>query len=115
MHDAPTYAEPWQAALMAAVFALQQHGVIEPTTFAQALAARRRTDRDQSGQPDTYFEDVLSALEEVLLGATDIDEPAIVERIAAWRAAYLATPHGQPVQLTDAGSATTPASARQPR
>lgn len=81
---------------MATVFALQEHGVVDARAMTDALAARRQTDQVDD---DRYFEDVLDALEEVLGGATGIDGGAIGERVNAWRAAYQATPHGQPVRL----------------
>ena len=91
-----TYDEPWQAELMATVFALQEHGIVDARAMTDALAARRRTDRPDGNR---YFEDVLEALEEVLANSTGIDAGVIGERMVAWRAAYLATPHGKPVRL----------------
>ncbi len=81
---------------MATVFALQEHGIVDARAMTKALAARRRTDQPDH---DRYFEDVLDALEEALGEATGINTGIIGERAGAWRAAYLATPHGKPVRL----------------
>ena len=46
----------------------------------------------------TYYEAALAALEELAADA-GIGAGTLDARVEAWRAAYLATPHGEPVEL----------------
>ena len=70
-------------------------------TFVTALA-----DDHASGGPtdgSTYYETWLSALEGFLVERELADDAALAELRRAWTDAYLATPHGSPVELDRGG------------
>jgi len=106
--DGPVFAEPWQAGAFALAVQLCESGLFTRGEWASALGAE--IDRAQrAGDPDlgdTYYHHWLRALER-LVADRGIALPATVdERAEAWRRAYLATPHGRPVELA-AGLART--------
>ncbi|MCY4263300.1 MAG: nitrile hydratase accessory protein [Gammaproteobacteria bacterium] len=97
----PVFSEPWEAQAFALVLALQQQGAFSWKEWAQVLNARIVA-AQALGDPDlgdTYYHHWLAALEQMTLkkGLTDREE--IGSRLAAWRDAYLSTPHGEPVEL----------------
>ena len=96
---APVFDEPWQAQALALADELKKAGHFTATEWAEALGAERAR-QAASGAPDTnqaYFEAVVTALER--LTSPTIPAEARARRRAAWEAAYLRTPHGQPVLL----------------
>ena len=101
---APVFAEPWQAQAFALTVTLHQAGCFTWSEWASALGTEiaRAGDADLGGA--RYYEFWLGALEKLVVAKgiaspTDIDVTA-----AAWRDAYLRTPHGQPVDLHAAGT-----------
>lgn len=98
----PAFTEPWQAQTMALAHALVERGTIAPGDWSAALGAALR-DAVSRGAPDTaetYYAAALTALESVL-GRLGLDADAVADRTEAWRRAYLATPHGRPVELPE--------------
>jgi len=98
----PVFDEAWQAQVLAMADAMVQAGHITASHWATALGAALR-DADANGAPDTadtYYTAALSALEG-LAARAGIDTATQQQRKADWEAAYLRTPHGQPVKLTD--------------
>ena len=97
----PAFEEAWQAELLALAYALADRGVFSPSQWSEALgAALRRAAAD--GAPDdqaTYYTAALAALERLLATDGRLGPAAVTARTEQWRAAYLATPHGQPVEL----------------
>ena len=99
--DGPIFAEPWQAEALALVVQLHQTGRFTWSEWAQTLADVLK-EVAAGGEPDDgtrYYTHWLVALERIatakhLVGADELDE-----RKQAWEAAYLNTPHGQPVEL----------------
>lgn len=90
----PVFAEPWQASVLAMAQLLAERGAVAPAAWSATLGSALR-----DGQPG-YYEAALAALERVIL-ATGLLTPEEIElRAAAWRDAYLHTPHGQPVRLS---------------
>ena len=102
--EGPVFSEPWQAKAFALVLELHERGVFSWTEWAETLAAEIKTAR-HAGDPDlgnTYYEHWLRALE-CLLIEKKMTEPGKLEHTKSrWRAAYLNTPHGQPIELTAA-------------
>lgn len=99
----PVFAEPWHAQLFAMTVHLNESGCLDWPEWAERFGAtlrRHGLSRDLDGGDD-YFNAWLETLEGVLAetGAADPAEAARVKQ--AWEAAYLATPHGQPVHLSD--------------
>lgn len=102
----PTFDEPWQAQLLALADTLARSGLFTPAAWSDALgAALRRSAAD--GAPDTagtYYQSVLEALEGLLTTSGALTPDDLAARREAWERAYAATPHGQPVELSRAGT-----------
>lgn len=99
--ERPGFAEPWQAQLLAMVDQLSRRGVFTAAAWSEALGAalRRAADSGAPDTPDTYYGAVLETLESLLAAGGAVTTGSLAERREAWRRAYLATPHGQPVEL----------------
>jgi nitrile hydratase accessory protein len=98
----PAFSDPWHAQVFALTVHLSEQGAFTwpdwAETFGAALAARRGDHGPLDGGAD-YWAAWLAALES-LLAARNMAAPGDVARMRdAWAAAYLATPHGQPVTL----------------
>lgn len=102
----PVFSEPWQAQAFSLAVHLIESGKISWQQWAQALgeeiagAAAQGIAEDGSG----YYELWLRALEKLVTDANLVQENELAELEAAWRQAYLDTPHGQPVQLADSAA-----------
>lgn len=97
----PVFDEGWQAQVLALAFNLVEQGHVDATRWSEILGAQL-VSSEERGEPDnsdTYYKAVLSALEQVLSEQQRVPVKQIDERTEAWRAAYLRTPHGQPVEL----------------
>ncbi len=97
----PVFSEPWHAQVFALTVHLNETGHFDWSTwvarFSTTLAAHG-LNRDLDGGDD-YFNAWLETLE-VLLAQLGQAAPDQVEATrAAWAAAYLSTPHGDPVKL----------------
>ena len=97
----PAFAEPWHAQLFALTVHLNETGRFAWPDWAArfgATLARHGLSRDLDGGND-YFAAWLETLETLLAedGSALPDEAARVKN--AWEAAYLNTPHGQPVEI----------------
>jgi len=98
----PVFREPWEAHAFAMAVRLNEAGVFTWVEWAATLAseidsAQADGDRDLG---DTYYRHWLNALETLvaskgLLGVSDM-----ARRKEEWRRAYLATPHGAPIELS---------------
>ena len=101
-HDSgPVFEEPWQAQVLALAFNLVERGAFSAVQWSEALGAELVCSRER-GDPDdpaTYYVAVLAALEGLLDAQASLTSRSLDERTQAWRAAYLRTPHGQPVEL----------------
>lgn len=97
----PAFSQPWHAQLFAMTVHLNETGRFDWTEWAARFSttlAAHGLHRDLDGGDD-YFNAWLETLEGLLAeqGAAD---PAEASRMRdAWEAAYLSTPHGQPVRL----------------
>lgn len=99
--DGPVFAEPWQAQAFALTLKLHEAGHFTWREWAEALgaeidAARARGDPDLG---DTYYRHWLAALERLAAKKGLAQSGELDVRKAAWRRAFLSTPHGQPVVL----------------
>ena len=92
-----TFAEPWQAQVLAIAFALTEGGACTPAEWSEALGAElaRAADHNASDDAETYYHAALRALERL----AGISPTQLASRASQWRDAYLTTPHGQPVKL----------------
>jgi len=97
----PVFSEPWHAQVFALTVHLNEAGHFEWTDWVarfSATLAVHGVSRDLDGGDD-YFNAWLETLE-VLLADQGQAAPDQVEQMrAAWEAAYLRTPHGEPVRL----------------
>lgn len=103
-HAVTRFDEPWHAQLFALTVALSEAGLFPWTDWTEAFGAtlaRHGLTRALDGGAD-YYAAWLEALEG-LLAARGLAAPDQVAALRdAWEAAYLATPHGQPVRLDPA-------------
>ncbi len=99
----PVFAEPWHAQVFAVTVALNETGRFDWPDWAARFSdtlKRHGLDRELNGGND-YFFAWLETLE-ALLAEQGTAMPDDVNRLRdAWEDAYLTTPHGDPVQLTD--------------
>jgi nitrile hydratase accessory protein len=102
--EGPLFKAPWEAAAFSMVVALHAADVFSWKEWAEQLS-EEILKAQQQGDPDlgdTYYSHWLQALEQLLLKKQVTNEPEVVARVDRWRRAYLATPHGQPIELTNA-------------
>lgn len=99
----PAFEAPWHAQLFAITVHLNEAGHFDWPDWAAAFSetlARHGLAKELNGGDD-YFTAWLETLE-AMLADQDKAATADVSQIkAAWEAAYLRTPHGQPVRLDD--------------
>lgn len=95
------FTEAWHAQTLAIAESMVNAELITANDWAQALGAALKS-ADQSGEPDTtdtYYHAALKALEVLTVRSTPLSENDLTNRKSDWTDAYLATPHGHPVQL----------------
>jgi len=101
--NSPVFAAPWEASVFAMVLALHRAGRFEWRAWVELLSAEIA-----AGEPDPtgalYYERWTAALEKLLARLGLATGDTIAERSAAWRQAYLGTPHGKEVLLENGRS-----------
>ena len=102
--DGPVFRAPWEAQAFALALALHERGAFSWTEWATALTdAIRRA--QAAGDPDlggTYYRHWLDALESLVL-AKGLGGSAQLHALEhAWADAAARTPHGAPIELSDA-------------
>lgn len=101
--EGPVFREPWEATAFALVLRLHEAGHFTWAEWTEALSAEIRAAQGaQRPAGDTYYLSWLTALERLTTQKGLTDAATLFERKEAWHHAYLATPHGQPVELGDA-------------
>lgn len=97
------FAEPWHAELFAATHALAAGGAFAwpdwAAAFGDALARA-----DAAGGPkdgSDYYDVWLAAFEAFLIERGLADADSLSGLKTAWTEAYLTTPHGEPVTLSE--------------
>lgn len=102
--DGPVFTEPWQAQAFAMTLALHEKGAFTWAEWASALT--EAIGRAQAaGDPDlgnTYYHHWLDALETLLQAKGVATAQTLHDLEHAWAAAAARTPHGQPIELSDA-------------
>lgn len=104
LDDSPAFAEPWQAQVFALAVSLSRQGLFTGEEWAETLGAEIKA-AQAAGDPDlgdTYYDHWLAALERLVAAKGAATPEQLAERKEQWRRAYLATPHGQPVELSAA-------------
>ncbi len=99
--EGPVFKEPWEAQAFALALKLHEAGHFTwaewtETLSAEIKAAQARGDPDLG---DTYYRHWLAALERLAAEKGLVPADDLAARKAAWRLAFLDTPHGQPVLL----------------
>ena len=97
----PVFREPWEAQAFAMAVRLHEADVFTWPEWAAGLSramerAQASGDRDFG---DTYYRHWLTALEDLIAGKGVLDLSDLEGRMEEWRNAYLATPHGEPIEL----------------
>jgi nitrile hydratase accessory protein len=100
--DSPVFHEPWQATAFALAVHLSERGAIPWTEWSAALGREIQAAANDPARADAYYRHWLRALERICAAKGMVDPGEILRRQDQWRRAYLATPHGQPVQLNAA-------------
>lgn len=98
--EGPVFAEPWQAQAFALAVTLHERGAFTWPEWAQALSEELAGDPHDDG--GRYYDHWVAALERLVSARALAAPDELSVRKAAWREAYLHTPHGQPVTLSDA-------------
>jgi nitrile hydratase accessory protein len=97
--DGPVFQEPWQATAFALAVHLSERGAIPWTEWSAALGREIQAAANDPTRADAYYRHWLRALERICAEKGMIEPAEINCRQDEWHRAYLATPHGQPVQL----------------
>lgn len=101
MTPEPVFEAPWHAQLFALTVNLNEAGHLAWSDWATRFGAtlkRHGLERALNGGDD-YFNAWLETLEAVLAEQGNAPRDVVAELRDAWEAAYLRTPHGQPVHL----------------
>ena len=104
MKPQPVFEAPWHAQLFALTVHLNEAGHFDWPAWAERFGTtlkRHGLEKELNGGED-YFAAWLETLEGFLsdIGMAAPDDVRTLKD--AWEAAYLRTPHGEPVKLTDA-------------
>ena len=99
--------EPWQAEAFATTVHLSRSGLFTwpewVEQFSAVIAREPAMDGETTGA--AYYRQWMSALEKMLARTVCLSDQVVTNRQALWHTAYLNTPHGQPVALSNAGDA----------
>jgi nitrile hydratase accessory protein len=95
---------PWQAQAFALVVQLNKAGRFSWDEWVRVFSREiaRSPFRPGESANDTYYRQWLDALEQIVVERGLLAPGDARERASAWRAAYVNTPHGQPVELAHA-------------
>jgi nitrile hydratase accessory protein len=100
---APVFREPWEAQAFAMTLTLHERGLFTWTEWAEALSGEIRR-AQQSGDCDdgsTYYRHWLAAIERLVAQKGVASPQTLAARREAWDRAAHATPHGDPILLTN--------------
>lgn len=97
----PVFEEAWQAEALAIADTLVSEGMFSAGEWSEALGKALRAAESERAvdNQETYYNCVLSALEQLVAEYSEIDRQAMAGKRKDWEQAYLSTPHGQPVNL----------------
>jgi nitrile hydratase accessory protein len=92
---APVFSAPWEAQAFAMAVQLQDRGLFTAAEWAEALGAALR-------ETDDYYRAWLTALERLVVEKGAAAGEALASDAAAWTRADARTPHGTPIELSEA-------------
>jgi nitrile hydratase accessory protein len=95
---------PWQAQAFALVVRLSKTGYFSWDEWVRVFSREiaRSPSRAGESENDAYYRQWLDALEEIIVKRGLLAPGDAQARASAWRAAYVNTPHGHPVELAHA-------------
>lgn len=101
MTPEPSFEAPWHAQLFALTVHLNEAGHFAWPDWAERFGAtlKRHGLAKELNGGDDYFIAWLETLEALMTETGAAEATALSDMHAAWEAAYLRTPHGQPVTL----------------
>ena len=103
MSETPAFEAPWHAEVFALTVALNEAGQFSWAEWVACFSKQLQQDglaKELNGGDD-YFLAWISALEGLLTERGLADHVGLGTLKAAWTEAYLATPHGAPVRLSE--------------
>lgn len=106
----PLFIAPWEAEAFAMAIALEKQGLFTWSEWAQTLGDEIKRAQAE-GDPDdgsTYYSHWLRALERPVHEKNIASADVISHFQAGWRRAADRTPHGEPIELTEADLAGPP-------
>jgi nitrile hydratase accessory protein len=114
--EGPVFVEPWHAQVLALAYTLTANGLFSAREWAECLGhaiedARRNGESDTG---ETYYHSALRALELLIAERSPEIRTRLDARVEEWRAAYLDTPHGKPVELARRQNGREPAHPNPP-
>ena len=95
----PVFAEPWEANAFALVIAMHKEGLFTWSEWADTLSSAIKQQPDDT----PYYRCWLLALEIIASKKGLIAGSEVENRAEEWKLALAATPHGQPIELGNAG------------
>ncbi|WP_405110447.1 nitrile hydratase accessory protein [Phaeobacter sp. BS52] len=99
----PAFGQPWHAQVFALTVHLNERGAFSWGDWVARFSATLRRHglaKDLNGGED-YFAAWLETLEHYLAEASTVAVEDAADMRLKWEAAYLTTPHGQPVRLAE--------------
>jgi nitrile hydratase accessory protein len=101
--DGPVFNQPWEAKAFALAVRLSEASCFTWPEWVRIFSQEVKAAQER-GDPDlgTYYQHWLNALERICAEKGLVGREDMRRRKAAWRRAYLNTPHGQPIDLAAA-------------
>jgi len=105
LDNSPAFREPWQAKAFALVVLLHREGHFTWDDWVRTLAEEivASPQRAEEDAELAYHRQFLTALEKIAATRGMTTPETMQARKLVWRRAYLATPHGHPIDLAAAG------------
>jgi nitrile hydratase accessory protein len=96
--DAQIFDTPAQASLFALTIDASRRGLFSWTEWVERFSANGRV-RPQADGLDAYFSVWIDTLGELIAEKAGIQSPEVQAMAEHWRRSFLATPHGEPIEL----------------
>lgn len=93
-----TFEDPWQATLFAMTVDMSRRGHFSWAEWVERFSSGLKTHGDDLSLA-TYFQTWLETFSKLIDEKAGIDGGLLAETADHWHRSYLATPHGQPVEL----------------
>lgn len=97
------FEEPWQVEAFAIVVALTRQRLFTWTEWVNEFSAEinNAPRRDDETVTESYYRQWLATVNRMIDRHVGLTGDMVDERHEQWRLAYLGTPHGQPIELTN--------------